>query len=122
VKADGFLGGVFTMRRMLALVAFAAVVASAAGSLIVLPNGATRAAGKDATFLIPAADGYGVADCLTAPGSECGRVVADAYCEAQGFAKSESFGRAAAEDLTGTLEAAVVRPESERPIRVSCVN
>ena len=110
------------MRRALAVIAFAAVVAAGAGSFVVLPNGATRAAAKDATFLIPAADGYGVADCLTAPGSECGRVVADAYCEAQGFAKSESFGRAAAEDVTGTLETAVMRPESERPIRISCVN
>jgi hypothetical protein len=122
VKPDGFLGGVFTMRRTLAVLAFGAVVASGIGSLIVLPNGATRAAAKDATFLIPAADGYGVADCLTAPASECGRVVADAYCEAQGFAKSQSFGRAAAEDVTGTVEAAIVRPESERPIRISCVN
>jgi hypothetical protein len=122
VKADGFLCGVFTMRRLIAVMAFAAVVATAAGSLVVLPNGTLRASAKDATFLIPAADGYGVADCLTASGSDCGRIVADAYCEAQGFARSESFGRAAAEDLTGTVEAAVVRPESERPIRVSCVN
>jgi hypothetical protein len=122
VKPDGFLSGVFTMRRMLAVAAFAALVASGAASLTVLPNGATRAAAKEAAFLIPAADGYGVADCLTAPGSECGRVVADAYCEAQGFAKSASFGRAAAEDLTGTVETATVRPESERPIRINCVN
>jgi hypothetical protein len=122
LKASDFLSGVFTMRRTIAVLAFAAVVASAAGSLVVLPNGATRAAAKDATFLIPAADGYGVADCLTAPDSECGRVVADAYCEAQGFAKSESFGRAAAEDVTASVEAAPMRSESERPIRISCVN
>ena len=57
------------MRHTIAVVAFAAVVASGAGSLVVLPTGATRAAGKDATFLIPAADGYGVADCLTASGT-----------------------------------------------------
>jgi uncharacterized membrane protein len=122
VKAKGLFSGVFTMRRTIAVVAFAAVVASAAGSFVILPNGTSRAAGKDATFLIPAAEGYGVADCLTAPGSECGRVVADAYCEAQGFAKSESFGRAALDDVTGTLETAAVRPEAERPIRISCVD
>jgi hypothetical protein len=122
VKADGSLSEVFTMRRTLAVVAFAAVIATAAGSLVILPNGTSRAAGKDATFLIPAADGYGVADCLTMSGSECGRVVADAYCEAQGFAKSESFGRAASEDITGTVEAAAVRPEPERPIRITCMD
>jgi hypothetical protein len=87
---------------------------------VVLPNGPTRAAGQDATFLIPAADGYGVADCLTGGGSECGRIVADAYCEAQGYARAESYGRAAADDLTGALNAATVRPESERPIRITC--
>lgn len=110
------------MRRALALGIFTAIVAAGAGSLVVLPTAETRAAAKDAIFLIPAAEGYGVADCLTSPGSDCGRVVADAYCEAQGFARSESFGRAAAEDLTGSLEAAALRPESERPILIACVN
>ena len=78
------------MSRTIALAAFAAVLAATAGSFVVLPSGKTRAADKDATFLIPAAEGYGVADCLTGGGSECGRIVADAYCEAQGFAKAES--------------------------------
>ena len=110
------------MSRTIALAAFAAVLAATAGSFVVLPSGKTRAADKDATFLIPAAEGYGVADCLTGGGSECGRIVADAYCEAQGFAKAESYGRAAAEALTGALDAAAVRPESERPIRITCAN
>ncbi|HEX8165093.1 MAG TPA: hypothetical protein VF601_04805 [Beijerinckiaceae bacterium] len=110
------------MSRTIAAVACAALVATAAGSLVVLPGGATRASGKDANFLIPAADGYGVADCLTARGSECGRVIADAYCESQGFARSASFGRAAADDLTGAVPGSVGRPESERPILIACSN
>jgi hypothetical protein len=109
------------MSRTVAVMAFAALVATTATSLVVLPGGATRASGKDATFLIPAADGYGVADCLTSGGSECGRIVADAYCESQGFARSASFGRAAADDLTGSVPAPG-RPESERPIRIACSN
>ena len=108
------------MSRTIAAAAFAALVATAAGSLVVLPGGPTRALGKDATFLIPAADGYGVADCLTAGGSECGRIVADAYCESQGFRKSARFGRAAAEDVTGSVPAG--RPEGERPIFIACAN
>jgi hypothetical protein len=107
------------MSRTVAIVAFSALLAVAAGSLVVLPNGETRAAGPDATFLIPAADGYGVADCLAASESECGRVVADAYCEAQGFARAESFGRAAADDVTGAIPANP-RAEAERPIRITC--
>lgn len=110
------------MRGTFAVLAFGAVFGTMAASLVVLPTAETRAAAKDATFLIPAAEGYGVADCLTAPGSECGRVIADAYCEAQGFARSDSFGRAAADDVTGSLEAAIVRPESERPILIACAN
>ena len=110
------------MSRTLAAAAFAALVATAAGSLVVLPGGPTRASGKDATFLIPAADGYGVADCLTGSNAECGRIVANAWCESQGFAKAASFGRAVAEDLTGSVPAAPGRPESERPILIACTN
>ena len=110
------------MSRTIAAAAFAALVATAAGSLVVLPGGAPRASGKDATFLIPAADGYGVADCLTGGNAECGRIVANAYCESQGFAKAASFGRAAAEDLTGSVPATPVRSEGERPILIACAN
>jgi hypothetical protein len=110
------------MSRTIAAAAFAALVATAAGSLVVLPGGATRASDKEATFLIPAADGYGVADCLTGSDAECGRIVADAYCESQGFARSARFGRAAADDLTGSVPAAPGRPERERPIVIACAN
>ena len=110
------------MSRTIAAAAFAAVIATAAGSLVLLPGGATRASGQNATFLIPAADGYGVADCLTAGGSECGRIVADAYCESQGFRKSARFGRAAAEDVTGSVPEQAGRPEGERPILIACAN
>ncbi|WP_204316103.1 hypothetical protein, partial [Serratia marcescens] len=55
------------------------------------------------TFLIPASEGYGVGECLTSPGSECGQVVADAWCEAQGFAAAQSFGVAAQDEYTGAI-------------------
>ena len=44
------------------------------------------------TFIIAAGQGYGVEDCL-AEGGECGRVVADAWCEAHGRAEALKFGR-----------------------------
>lgn len=44
------------------------------------------------TFVIAAASGYGVEDCL-AEGGECGRVVADAWCEANGQGAALKFGR-----------------------------
>ena len=50
-------------------------------------------AGEAHAFIIAANDGYGLQDCL-GEGGECGRVVADAWCEAQGHGAALSFGRA----------------------------
>lgn len=60
-------------------------------------------------YVIAANDGYGLQECLEA-GSECGHVVADAWCEAHGHGHALSFGargaptsgatRIAAEDET----------------------
>ena len=44
------------------------------------------------TFIIAAGAGYGVEDCL-GEGSECGRVVADAWCVAHGRGAALKFGR-----------------------------
>jgi hypothetical protein len=44
------------------------------------------------TFLIAVASGYGVEDCLGESG-ECGKAVADAWCEAQGHGSALAFGR-----------------------------
>jgi hypothetical protein len=49
------------------------------------------------TLIIPPNDGYGFEECLT-PGSQCGLVVADAWCKAHGFAGSQGFGP----ETTGT--------------------
>src|ERR1700732_2807556 len=46
------------------------------------------------TLIIPPNDGYGFEECLK-PGSQCGLVVADAWCKAHGFAGSNGFGPAA---------------------------
>jgi hypothetical protein len=72
------------------------------------------AAGQE-TFVIPASDGYGVADCL-AHGSECGKVVANAWCEAQGYVLASSFGLVGAEDVTG----AIGTEAAQRPISITC--
>lgn len=71
------------------------------------------------TFLIPSSDGYGVGECLTTPGSECGQVVANAWCEAQGYAAANSYGVAAADEYTGAISQPVATP-TERPIRITC--
>ena len=72
------------------------------------------------TFLIPAGEGYGVGDCLTNGESSCGQVVANAWCEAQGFAAAGSFGVAAQDEYTGAIPAVPVIKPAERPIRITC--
>src|SRR5208283_2749087 len=60
-------------------------------------------AGEAHSFTVAANDGYGVQDCL-GEGGECGRVVADAWCEAHGHGAALAFGRA--DDITGAIRVA----------------
>ncbi len=108
------------MRRTLAITGFVGILAVCSVSFVVLPNASTEAApAGPATFLIPASDGYGVADCLAA-GSECGKVVANAYCEAQGFGRASAFGVARSEEATGTASQTRVLDRANRPISITC--
>ena len=107
------------MRRAIALTGFLSMLTLTAASFTVLPNGASRANVVNATFLIPVSDGYGVADCLTGA-SDCGRIVANAWCEAHGFSRAETFGHAV-EDVTGSTEA-TMSSRSARPIAITCEN
>ena len=69
-------------------------------------------------FIIPANDGYGTSECL-AQQSACGRVIADAWCEAHGHA--HAIGYSKFEDITAAISVAA-RP-SDVPgdaIIVSC--
>ena len=68
-------------------------------------------------FIIASSDGYGVEDCL-AEGGECGRVVADAWCEAHGHGAAISFG--AADDVTDAIPAGVGARNSQPPYFVRC--
>lgn len=109
------------MRRAVALVGLFGIV-GAGLSLSVLPTTKTAAAPSDQrTFLIPASDGYGVADCLASK-SECGKIVADAWCEAQGFAKASAYGLASREDFTGSLSKAKAAAAAvpEQPLVITC--
>jgi len=104
------------MRRAFALFGLAAITAASL-SLTAVPNGETQAAGNTgSTFMIPANDGYGVGQCP--PGaSNCGKVLADAWCEAQGFSRSLSFSMLDPEDVTGAL---ATPASTQRPISITC--
>jgi hypothetical protein len=68
-------------------------------------------------FIIAATDGYGVEDCL-AEGGECGRVVADAWCEAHGHGAAISFGLA--DDVTGAIAVSAAAEKPHGPYIIRC--
>lgn len=106
------------MRRTITVLAITAILASVAGFFTVLSETTAASESADTTFLVPANDGYGVGDCL-ATGGECGRVIADAWCETRGFRQATLFGPAASEDLTGSIQPASTAAPS-RPVAITC--
>ena len=108
------------MRRAYAVLGLGTAMFIGAASLTLLPNG-TQASSAEATFLVPAADGYGVAECLISNQS-CGQVVANTWCEAQGYARAISFRQIEAEEMTGTIQKASVTTAEHRPISITCSN
>ena len=86
--------------RIGVVVLYALCVASAPG--------AVRAAGSH-DYEIAANDGYGLEDCLAA-GSDCGQVVADAWCEAHGHGHALAYGLRSVADGRPTPVSAIDEP------------
>ncbi|GJE03305.1 hypothetical protein [Methylobacterium isbiliense] len=105
------------MRRILAVLGTLGPLVLAAP---VLAGETAATSGVEKTFLIPSSDGYGVAECLSIGAGECGQVVADAWCESQGYARAASFGTAAQDEYTGAIDAPPVARAADRPIRITC--
>ncbi len=73
---------------------------------------ATPTASAHAAYVIADHEGYGVLECLTQQ-KECGKILADAWCESHGHGPALAFGRA--EDITGStpISSSAARPSSE---------
>jgi hypothetical protein len=107
------------MRRAVALLGLFGIL-GAGISLSVLPTSQSSASpNTPRTFLIPASDGYGVADCISSK-SECGKIVANAWCEAQGYKEATAFGIASREDFTGTVTRTSTGAAPEQPLVITC--
>lgn len=87
-----------------------AMVASLSAVMSISFSGCVSAQ-EPITFVIAAAPGYGVEDCL-AEGGECGHVVADAWCEAHGRGTALKFGR--------SDEGVTDPPATMRPYFITC--
>lgn len=109
------------MRRAYAMLGLGTVMFVAATvSLTLLPNG-TQASSTEATFIVPAADGYGVAECLVT-GHTCGQAVADTWCEAQGYARAVSFRQTTPDEVTGSVQKVSVAAQELLPVAITCAN
>jgi hypothetical protein len=53
-------------------------------------------------FIVTGHDGYGTQECLVSQ-SSCGRIVADAWCEAKGFRSAQAYRIAGADEITGSI-------------------
>ncbi len=53
-------------------------------------------------FLVAGGDGYGTSECL-ATASNCGRIVANAWCESKGFAKAVNYRVAGKDETTASI-------------------
>ncbi len=70
-------------------------------ALVVLMASLPAARAQDGTdYTISEDEGYGIADCMHA-GRECGRVIADSWCESHGHAYVLAYGMGA--DVTGSV-------------------
>lgn len=105
------------MRRAFAMLGLGTALFLATASLTLLPNG-TQASSSEAVFHVPAADGYGLAECLISQRA-CGQVVADTWCEAQGFAKAVSFRQTRPDEVTGAIRPASLSTR-EPPVAITC--
>ncbi len=110
------------MRRV--FIGFAAVVAlagvgaamsSLSGDVVAAPRGNPGLG--EGVYLVPANDGYGIADCIAEKRS-CGRSVAETWCQSHGYRTAVSFGVADRADITGSVPRASV--SGQMPIVISC--
>lgn len=75
-------------------------VAIAAGS-----GSESEARPKPRDFVVAGSDGYGTQDCLVT-GGDCGRIVADAWCESKGFKSALAYRKLASDEITGSAAVA----------------
>lgn len=86
------------------------VVPLLAALLVILGGGHHAAHAAENVFVIADTEGYGIMDCLT-DGKSCGRVVADAWCEAHGFGAARAFGRAS--DVTAAIPVSTAQTKAQ---------
>jgi hypothetical protein len=111
-----------SMRRVIAGI-FATLALCGAGALFLASpievSAAPRSSGLgEGVYLVPANDGYGIADCI-AEKRACGRNVAETWCQAHGYRTALNFGVADRTDFTGSVSTSGLAAQ-KMPIVISC--
>ena len=106
------------MRTRVSILAALAVVATSA--VIFASSGVESEAksSKQRDFIIAGSDGYGTQECLSSQGN-CGRIVADAWCEAKGFKSALAYRQLGRDEITGSAGTAGAAVDS---FLISCKN
>lgn len=113
------------MRRAFAALGFIALAGALVTSFTLVATSESRAFIADrATFVIPASEGYGIADCLLG-GDGCGEIVAQSWCEAHGYGTVSAFGEVSRDAFGGLADTGVIMTDGasrviERPLMISC--
>lgn len=81
---------------------FANADESEAAPIIVAAAGETTSPPPGRLFFIPASAGYGISECFQ-PGSHCGKIVADSWCQTHGKGLAMAYGKA--DDITASISA-----------------
>ncbi len=96
---------------MQARVSILAVLAVSITSAVIFASSGieSEARPKQRDFIIAGSDGYGTQECLASQ-SSCGRIVADAWCEAKGFKAALAYRQLDRDEITGTASGARGKP------------
>jgi hypothetical protein len=106
------------MRMRISILAAVAIAATSA--LIIAGSGnESTAKPKQQDFIIAGSDGYGTQECLSSR-SDCGRIVADAWCEAKGFRAASAYRQLGRDEITGSTAGAGGKPVES--FLISCKN
>lgn len=98
------------MRKRLSVFAclgMAAVAVAISASTSVESEARPKSAQRD--FIIANTDGYGTQDCLVS-GNDCGRIVANAWCESKGFKGALAYRKLDQDEVTGSTGTANQKP------------
>jgi hypothetical protein len=83
-------------------------------------GGSSEAKPQQRDFVIAGSDGYGTQECLASQ-SNCGRIVADAWCEAKGFKAALAYRKLDADEITGSTGTSA-RGKPIENFLISCKN